>query len=103
MKRLFKILIKQIALILSFVNICLISYGQSKVEGVYVNQVNATSTFKIKIKNINDTLSYYELEGREDLGFENATLEEIMNEIANPILFGKLSEEKVLEMRMRLQ
>jgi hypothetical protein len=61
MKRWFKISIKQIGLLLLFVNIYWISCCQSKIEGVYINQIDSTSTFEIKIKNIDDTLIYYEL------------------------------------------
>jgi hypothetical protein len=39
---------------------CIINQAQS-VEGIYLNKVNATSTFELKIKTINDTLVYYEL------------------------------------------
>lgn len=43
------------------------------------------------------------IECREDLGFESAGLQEIINELANPVLFGSLSHERIAAYKDKLQ
>lgn len=43
------------------------------------------------------------IECREDLGFESEELQEIINEIANPVLFGSISIEKIETYKAKLQ
>lgn len=42
------------------------------------------------------------IEGREDIGFESPILMQIIEEIANPTLFGVLDEDKILKLKSRL-
>ena len=43
------------------------------------------------------------IESREDLGFEKVELQEMIHEIANPILFGNISNEKVKNYKKQLK
>lgn len=43
------------------------------------------------------------IEGREDLGFGEEKIQEIISEIANPVLFGSISKEKVEAYKRELQ
>lgn len=42
------------------------------------------------------------IESRDDLDFENEEIHEIITEIANPVLFGNISDERVEHYRKKL-
>lgn len=43
------------------------------------------------------------IECREDLDFENETLREIINELANPTLFGQLNAQRLRELIEKIE
>lgn len=43
------------------------------------------------------------IESREELDFENEELQEMIHELANPILFGTISNEKIESLKKHLQ
>ncbi|MGB7069313.1 MAG: hypothetical protein WBD22_07445 [Pyrinomonadaceae bacterium] len=43
------------------------------------------------------------IEGRDDLGFEGEEIQEIISQIANPVLFGHISKEKAETYKRQLR
>lgn len=39
------------------------------------------------------------IEGREDIDYENEVIQELIIELANPLLFGDLSGERIIELK----
>lgn len=71
-------------------------------EVTYIN-VSKYHVFKVLRSALNDEISLEDiedwsnaLESREDIEFESEKLYQIIVELANPILYGKLSNEKII-------